>query len=368
MQTKIKWWNPQIGLKEKKFIQQALDNHFPNEGKLTEDFEEKICGLLGCKHAVAVTSATAAMFISLKALGIGHGDEVIVPDVTFIATANAVDLCGAKPILVDVNPKSLTIDAASFSKAITSKTKAVIPVHVSGRAANMKEICSIADNNGLYVVEDAAEAFMSKHHGKYLGTFGKTGCFSFSAHKTITTGQGGIIVTDDHDLCVCLKSLKDQGRPQKGTGGDDIHNTIGYNFKFTDLQAAVGLGQLAYLDQRIERMCSIYKIYKERLKGLKNISVFGFDIENGEVPQWTDVLVNDRDELDQYLRDRGIDCRRYWFPLHSQQAYKLSDDHFPHSTPLMPKALWLPSAYTLTDDDIDTVCNYIKEFVEKNYV
>ena len=251
---KIPWWEPQIGSEEYKIIKQVLDNNFPNEGEMTSLFEHKICKLLGCKNAVAVTSGTVAMFLSMKALGIGHGDEVIVPDMTFIATANAVDLCGAKPVLVDVDPNTLNIDSSAFGNAITKETKAVIPVHVSGRASDMESIMKIADENSIHVVEDAAEAFMSRHKGKYLGTYGKTGCFSFSPNKTITTGQGGVIVTEDDELKVRLRELKDQGRPVRGTGGDDIHNSIGYNLKFTDLQAAVGLGQLNYLETRMERI------------------------------------------------------------------------------------------------------------------
>jgi perosamine synthetase len=355
----IKWWEPIIGSEEKKYINQVLDNNFPNEGPLTTKFEEQLTKLLGCRHVIATTSATAAMFLSLKALGVGYGDEVIVPDMTFISTANAVEMTGAKPVLADVD-KTLNIDPEAFSKAITEKTKAVMPVHVTGRAADVDAIMKIADENNIFVAEDAAEAFMSKHEGKCLGTFGKLGCFSFSPHKTITTGQGGAIAINDDTLYVRLKELKDQGRPKRGTGGDDVHHSIGYNFKFTDLQAAVGLGQLNYLDSRIERLRKNYKLYAENLKDVDGISVFKFDDE--EVPQWTDAIVEKRDKLDKFLGDNEMECRRFWFPLHTQVPYKLPDDNFPNSTSLSKKALWLPSAFTLTDEDIISVCNKIKEF------
>lgn len=365
MNKKIVWWEPQIGEEEYKLVKKALDNNFPNEGELTDLFEQKLIELLGCKHVVAVPNATSAMFLSLKALGIGHGDEVIVPDMTFISTANAVDMCGAKPILVDVDPKTLNIDPNAFSNAITKKTKAVIPVHVCGRAANMKSIMDVANENNIHIVEDAAEAFMSKHKGKYLGTYGKFGCLSFSPHKTITTGQGGAIITNDDELYVRICELKDQGRPVRGTGGDDTHNVIGYNFKFTDLQAGVGLGQLTYLKSRIERMIRNYKLYAENLSGLDGISIFDFNIDEGELPQWTDAIIENRNELDNYLREKGIDCRKYWFALHTQGPYKLPDGNFPNSTNLAPKAIWLPSAFTLSDDDINTVCVHIKQFLKK---
>lgn len=360
----IKWWTPQLGAEEKKLIIKVLENNFPNEGEFATLFEQKICKLLGCKYAVAVTSGTAAMFLSLKALDIGYGDEVILPDMTFIATANAVDMCGAKPVLVDIDPETMNIDPDAVSRAITEKTRAIIPVHVTGRAADMEAIMEIAEGHNLEVVEDAAEAFMSKHKRKYLGRFGKTGCFSFSPNKIITTGQGGMIVTDDDELHIRLRELKDQGRPTRGTGGDDIHRSIGYNFKFTDLQAAIGLGQLTYLESRMARMKRTYQIYAENLNDLEGISLFNFNAD--ELPQWTDAIIERRDELDKYLRANGIECRRYWHPIHTQAPYKLPNDNFPNSTRLSPKAMWLPSAFTLSDNDIETVCNHIKNFLEKN--
>jgi perosamine synthetase len=330
---------------------------------MTAAFEEKICTLLGCKHAIAVTSGTAAMFLSLKALGVGRGDEVIVPDMTFIATANAVEMCGAKPVLVDIDAETMTMSPEAFEQRITEKTKAVMPVHVSGRGADMESIREIADKKGMYVVEDAAEAFLSKHEGKYLGTLGNLGCLSFSPHKIITTGQGGVILTDDDDRYVRLKELKDQGRPVRGTGGDDKHDVIGYNFKFTDLQAAIGLGQLNYIRSRMERAIRNYSVYAENLDNVKGISIFNFDIKNGELPLWTDALVEKRNGLDKHLRENGMDCRRYWFPLHTQKPYSMPDKGFPNSTKLSPKALWLPSAFTLSDEDVNEVCNHIKNFL-----
>lgn len=362
---KIPWWKPQIGDEEYGIIKHVLDNNFPNEGEQTALFEQKLCELLGCKHAVAVTSGTAAMFLSLKALGVGYGDEVIVPDMTFIATANAVEMCGAKPVLVDVDKNTLNMDPKAFENAVTRKTKAVIPVHVSGRAADMETIAEIADKKNILIVEDAAEAFMSKHKGKYLGTYGITGCFSFSPNKTITTGQGGIIITDNDEFKVRLRELKDQGRPVRGTGGDDVHNAIGYNFKFTDLQAAVGLGQLNYLKARMERIRGIYKAYKKCLHGVEGIRLFDVDIEKGELPQWTDAIVEKRDGLDKYLYENGIGCRRFWFPIHTQKPYKLPDEKFPNSSELAKKALWLPSAFTLSDSDIEEVCAHIRKFLEE---
>ncbi|MDP3941900.1 MAG: DegT/DnrJ/EryC1/StrS family aminotransferase [bacterium] len=358
----IPWWQPQFGEMERHLIGDVLSNAFPNEGVLTGIFEKKIAKLLGVRHVLAVTSATAGMFLSLKAAGITQGDEVIVPDISFIATANAVEMTGAKAILADVDPKTLTIDTKKIERSITKRTRAIIPVHVSGRGADMKTIITLARKHELFVIEDAAEAFMSKHEKIYLGTYGNTGCFSLSPAKTITTGQGGLIVTSSDSLYLKLKMLKDQGRPVRGTGGDDIHPGLGFNFKFTDLQAAVGIGQLSYLKKRITRMKKNYRLYKTGLENIPGFSLLPFQIDNGELPQWTDALADRRDELDSYLKSKNIHCRRYWHPIHTQAYYKQSNTKFPVSTNSSPQAIWLPSSFTLTDKDVEDVCKAIRRF------
>ena len=358
----ISWWVPQVGTREYDLIREVLDSNFLNDGEVTTRFEQQIAALLGAKHAVAVTSGTAALFLALAASGIGHGDEVIVPDVTFIATANAVTLAGATPVLVDVDPATLNMDPEAMAGAITPRTRAVVPVHVSGRSADLTAIADVTARHGLVVIEGAAEALMSAVGARYLGTFGKAGCLSFSPNKTITTGQGGMVLTDDDELHVRLRELKDQGRPVRGTGGDDVHHSVGFNFKLTNLQAAVGLAQLAYLPERVERLKQMYRRYVEGLGGLDGIRLPGFRLETGESPQWVDAVVERRDDLDRYLLSRNIHCRRFWFPLHTQGPYRRPDDEFPNSTRVASRALWLPSAFTLSDGDIDTVCGSIQEF------
>jgi perosamine synthetase len=364
MEKYIPWWAPKITGQEYVLIKDVLDSNYLNDGDITTRFEKEVARLIGAKYAVAVTSGTAALFLALAGLGVGPEDEVIVPDVTFIATENAVMLAGAKPILVDIDPVTLNLDPEAMLKAINPRTKAVIPVHVSGRSANLPVIMDIAREHGLFVIEDAAEAFMSAAKGKCLGTFGHAGCLSFSPNKTISTGQGGMILIDDDALHLRLRELKDHGRPTRGTGGDDVHHSIGYNFKLTNLQAAVGLGQLSALTSRLERQKQIYCLYAENLSGLRGIRLPGFRVETGEIPQWTDVVVECRDEMDRYLQARGVHCRKFWFPIHNQAPYRLPDDRFPNSTRVIPHALWLPSAFTLSDNDVLTVCQYIKDFIE----
>jgi perosamine synthetase len=362
LNRKVEFWVPQFGAEEKARLADVIDTGFLNDGEVTAQFENQLAALLGCKYVVAATSGTTAIFLALAGIGIGAGDEVIVPDVTFIATANAVTLTGAKPVLADVDPRKLTLDPESTERAITPRTKAIVPVHVSGRAADLGAIQDIAKRHGLLVVEDAAEALLSKHHGRCLGTFGIAGCFSLSPNKTITTGQGGFVATDDDRLHIRLRELKDQGRPVRGSGGDDSHNAIGFNFKFTNLQAAVGLAQIKELAPRIERMRNIQRGYVEGLRGVPGISLLPFCLEGGEVPQWADAFVDRRDDLYNYLAKRGIYGRRFWHPLHTQAPYRMPGDKFPVSAKQIPHAMWLPSAFTLSDEDISAVCHEIREF------
>jgi perosamine synthetase len=343
-------------------VLRVLESNYLNDGDVTNEFERRMAARLGAAHGVGVTSGTTAIFLSLAALDIRHGDDVVVPDVTFIATANAVTLAGATPVFVDVDPVTLGMAPDALARALTPRTKAVVPVHVSGRAAAIERILAIANAHGIAVVEDAAEALGSRHHGRCLGTYGRAGCFSFSPNKTITTGQGGLIVTDDEALAIRLRELKDQGRPVRGTGGNDVHGRIGFNFKLTNLQAAVGLAQLARLDARIDRLAAIYREYRRGLDGLDQVRLLPFDVDHGEAPQWVDALVENRDGLVAHLKHFDIECRPFWFPIHTQQPYRLSDAGFPNAMRVSPRALWLPSTPSLSDDDVGTVCRRIREF------
>ena len=362
MGRSISWWSPEMTGNELPLLKKVIDSNFLNDGEVTDQFAQTISKLAGANCGIGVTSGTAAIYLSLMALDVGHGDEVIVPDMTFIATANAVSMTGATPVFADVDEETLNLSAKAMEAAITSRTKAIVPVHVSGRAANIEEIVDIAHARGLAVVEDAAEAFCSRFRNRCLGTFGRTGCFSFSPNKMITTGQGGVIVTNDEAISHRLRELKDQGRPVRGTGGADVHESIGFNFKLTNLQAAVGLGQLENLEPRMERVRRTYSIYRDELAGTKGIRVLPFNIEAGEQPQWVDALAERRDELDNFLAKNGAGCRRFWFPLHTQKPYLRDDSDFPNSTRLGREAIWLPSAFQMTDDDVRTVCRLIIQF------
>lgn len=362
MTRSIPWWTPQMTGAELEALREVVDSNYLNDGDVTERFERAVAMRVGARHAVAVTSGTIAIFAALVAVGVKRDDEVIVPDLTFIATANAVTLAGATPVLVDIDERTLTIDPNAIEAAITPRTRAIVPVHVSGRGADMDAIRAISERHSLAVVEDAAEAFGSCYRGRALGTVGDAGCLSFSPNKSITTGQGGMVLTDDADIAGRIRQLKDQGRPTRGTGGDDVHPSLGFNFKLTNLQSAVGLAQLEQLDARLDRQRSIHRTYAERLGHLGSLRLPGFDLANGETPLWTDALSPQRDELDRYLSQRGIHCRRFWFPIHTQLPYGRNGIGLDRATSAARQAIWLPSAFTLSDADVHAVCDEIVAF------
>jgi len=230
----------------------------------------------------------------------------------------------------------------------------------------MPNILKVARDHDLLVIEDAAEALLSKLDDKCLGTYGEAGIISFSPNKTITTGQGGVILTNNDALEVRLRELKDQGRPVRGTGGDDNHNSIGYNFKLTNMQAAIGIAQLEKIETRTNKMKQTYLQYVDGLKDLEGLTLFPFQIERGEIPQWVDALSPRRDELVKYLLEKNIICRKFWFPLHTQKPYSLPDNQFPQSTKLSSKTFWLPSSFLLSETEVEQVCQYICRFFEKS--
>lgn len=361
----IPWWSPQLTGLESENIARVLEANYLNDGDVTADFERAVASFVGCNYAVAVPSGTLAITAALLAVGVRPGDEVVVPDITFIATANAASLIGAVPVLVDVDRETLTIDPAAVERSLTGKTKAIVPVHVSGRGANMERLSAISAEHGVPVVEDAAEALGSVRKGRALGTWGAAGALSFSPNKTITTGQGGVVITNDRALAQRIRELKDQGRPERGTGGDDLHPSLGFNFKLTNLQAAVGLAQMTALSARLSRQRRIFEIYEAELSDVSTLRLPGFDIAGGEQPLWTDALVDDRNGMDEHLRSRNMHCRRFWYPLHSHGPYKRPDEPFVNSTYCSAHALWLPSAFTLSDEDVHDVCTEIKEWASR---
>ena len=362
----IPWFNTQFSEQEKVNLAKVIDDNYINDGGVAREFEKKIAEFLNIQYAVTVTSGTSAITLALLACGLKEGDEVLIPDVTFIATANAVKLAGLVPVLVDVEPNFFTIDISKIKSKITTKTKAIVPVEVNGRAPNYAELQKICKEYNLFLICDSAESMGSKLNNQFLGTYGNAGCFSFSANKTITTGQGGLVVTNDLNLYNRLKELKDQGRRNQGTGGNDLHPVLGFNFKFTNLQAAVGLAQLEKLKSRLTKANQRDDWYRKYLN--KNLSERIQLVKKNDpntILQWTDVLAERRDELAKFLEGKGIGNRPFWYPLHTQKPYLQSDIDFKNSIEVCKKGLWLPSYFDLKEEEVVFTCEAIKEFYEK---
>ena len=330
------------------------------EFKNTEKFEQEICRYTGASHCVVVNNGTISLTLAAQALGIGIGDEVIVPNYTMIASPNSVKMIGAVPVFVDVEESTLCLDVDLLETAITPKTKAVMLVTANGRypQKGIERIQAVCNKHGIALLEDAAQSLGSRFpDGTHMGLKGDVGSFSFSAPKIISTGQGGALVTNNSDIAHKLRRLKDFGR---SGGGLDVHETIGFNFKFTEPQAVIGLEQMKKLEWRVARKKEILKRYQHNLEGVKGIRLFGQDL-NTTTPWFIDSLVERRAELMEFLKRAGVGTRLMYPPINLQRAYQVAGSH-PISELIGQKGLWLPSANQLTDNDVDFVTGQIRNF------
>lgn len=352
---------PWIGEEERDAIEAYMrEDGFLTEFQNTKKFEDAIAEFTGSKHCVVVNNGTISLTLAALALGIEPGDEVIVPNFTMVATPNSIKMIGAKPVFVDVEPDTLWLDLDQIGKNITSKTKAIMLVSANGRKPkkNIKDYLNFAEDNNLKIIEDAAQSLGSFYaKDSHIGLMGDIGSFSFSMPKIITTGQGGALVTNNKDLALKLNKLKDFGRT---SGGSDVHDSIGYNSKFTEMQAVIGLEQIKKLDFRIKRKKEIWKRYRDNLQDTNQISFFDHDL-NLTAPWFIDSLCEDRDNLMLFLKDNSIGSRVMYPPLNNQECYKISG-HFPVSEDVGKRGLWLPSYTQLSDEEIDYVSKMIKDF------
>jgi len=352
----IPYYEPWIGEEELSQVTEVIRTGWVSEGAKTRAFENAIADRFGVEHALAVSNCTAALIISMKALGIGPGDEVIAPAFTFIASVSAIKLAGATPVLVDVDRRTFNIDAALVERSITPRTKAVIPVHLYGQAADMDAILSIARRHDLLVIEDAAQGMGVKFEGKPVGSFGDTGCLSFFADKSVTLGEGGIVLTNSEDTARELLMLKNDGRLERGMY---YHDRIGYNFRITELQAALGLAQLAKVDAIIERKRRNLDLYRELLADVEGVELPYQDPRSFSVPHRVNILVDDPEGLEKAMAEDGIGCRRFFYPIHKQPAFNLPLS-FPVAELLYERGFSLPSSPLLSEDQIHFICACLK--------
>jgi perosamine synthetase len=351
----------------KRYVNECLDtNWISSNGRFIKEFETKFAEYCGVKHAIRCCNGTAALHLALLALGVGKGDEVIVPDFSMIASSNAVIYTGATPIFVDSNLKTWNIDVEKIEEKITTKTKAIMIVHTYGNPVEMKKAWQLATTYGLYIIEDAAEAHGASVDDKMTGNLGHIAAFSFYANKIINTGEGGMVTTNDDELAKKVKSLKNHcfGEPRF------IHNEIGYNYRMTNICAAIGLSQLEQAKALVEGRRFNAHLYNKKLKDVPGIILPPASMNNRKNVHWMyGILVDEekfgmnKDTLMKKLYEKGIETRSFFYPLHAQPcyAYLACKEEYPNAQYLYEHGLYLPSSTHINEQQINYVVDTIKE-------
>jgi len=362
---------PSITQKEIDYVTDAVRTAwYTQANKYHERFEKAFAEYLGVRYAIALPSCTSSIHLSLLALGVGPGDEVIVPDATWIATAAPITYVGATPVFADIEEETWCLSAKSFEECITDRTKAVIPVDLYGNMPDMDGLLSIAKRNNIPIIEDAAEAAGAEYKGKRAGSFGDTGVFSFHGSKTLTTGEGGMLVTDREDIQRRALFLRDHGRQP---GDKSFWNTeIAYKYKMSGMQAALGLAQLDRIDELIARKREIFNWYKEKLAGVTGITLNPEPVTTRNSYWMTTVVLAgepgvERDRILEAMTGKGIDCRPFFHPLSSLPAYQQLDQaqraraRNQISYEICLRGLNLPSALNLKREQVTHVCGALIE-------
>lgn len=349
---------------ERKYVLDCLETNWVSSlGKYITRFEEEFSRYCGARHGVACSNGTVALHLGLVALGIGRGDEVIIPDFTLIVSANMVILAGARPVLIDVNARTWCIDSSKIEERITPRTKAIMAVHMYGHPCDMTAIMKIAQRHNLYVIEDCAEAHGAEVNGRKVGTFGDVGCFSFYGNKILTTGEGGMVLCNDDKVAGRLRLLRDQGFEEPRF----VHRMMGFNYRLTNIQAAIGLAQAEKVEEKVARKREIARIYSELLRDQIDITL-PWEAPWAKNVYWMyGILIGEgfgigRDELMRKLREKGVDTRPFFYPMHKQPVYQSEDPRFPHisgsypvSEDLASRGLYLPSGLGLSEKQIQEV-------------
>jgi len=358
---------PSIGEREKELINECLDTGWiSSEGPFVEKFEISLSKRINRKYGIACSSGTAALDLAIAALKIGNGDEVIMPTFTIISCATAIIKSGAKPILVDADPNTWNIDVNAIEDAITSKTVAIMAVHIYGLPVDMDPIIAIANKYGLYVIEDAAELIGATYKDKPCGSFGHISTFSFYPNKHITTGEGGMIFTNDLEISNRCKSLRNLCFQSENRF---VHKELGWNYRMTNLQAALGLAQLEKLDLTIKKKIKIGEMYDDNLKKVKNLQLPLRKTNFAKNIYWVfGILVHSEigssKEFMEKLRKLKIGTRPFFYPMHCQPIFKemgiFENKIFPISENLYKQGFYLPSGINLNKEDIIAVCEKFK--------
>ncbi len=353
---------PQLNGNEYSYLMDALlSTWISSTGKYVDRFEYDFADYCGMKYGVSTSSGTTALHLALVALGIGEGDEVIVPDITFAATINAVIYTGATPVVVDVERDGWCIDPIAIEAAITPKTKAIIPVHLYGQPCDMGSICQIAEEKHIYVIEDCAEAHGAKWNGKRVGSFGIINCFSFFGNKIVTTGEGGMCLTNDEELDRKMRMYRDHGMKKDRRY---YHEVVGYNYRMTNMQAAIGVAQVEHLDKILEWRTELEREYRDVLKSDSRIELQNDKLPNRDKITWlVSVLLdeNKRDSVMKALKDNGVEVRPFFIPLSEMDIYrKYATGDYPVSLEISHRGINLPTTYEIDRSKIERIYRIIE--------
>ncbi|MBN3523138.1 DegT/DnrJ/EryC1/StrS family aminotransferase [Paenibacillus apiarius] len=356
---------PILNGNEKKYVMDCLNSTWiSSNGPYLDQFEQQFAAFCQTKHAIACSNGTTALHLALMAHGVGPGDEVIVPTLTFVATANAVSYCGAVPVFVDAEAETWNIDTDAIESKITPRTKGIIAVHLYGHPAHMDPIMHIAQKHDLFVIEDAAEAIGAQYKEKMTGSLGHTATFSLFGNKIITTGEGGVVTTNDDALAEKVKLLKGQGIDQNKKYW---HPVIGYNYRMTNIQAAIGCAQLENADWHIQQRIRVAMHYYDYLQGEDRLTLPVQKIWAKNVYWMFSVVLNrcsemQRDSIMKYLKDYGIETRPFFYPMHilPPYAHGQTSTEFPVANRIASQGINLPSHGELTEDDIRFICRTLR--------
>lgn len=362
---------PSLGGNERKYLNECLDTGWiSSEGPFIRQFEERFSGRIGRKNGIAVSNGSAALDVAVAALGLGNGDEVILPTFTIISCAASIVRAGATPVLVDSDPDTWNLDVAQVEKKITARTRAIMVVHIYGLPVDMTPVLEIANKYRLKVIEDAAEMHGQTYQGKPCGSFGELSVFSFYANKHITTGEGGMILTDDGQLAERCRSLRNLCFiPEKRF----VHEELGWNFRMTNMQAALGLAQLEQLDAFVEKKRRMGAFYTERLKDIRGLQLPKGTTDYAENIYWVyGIVLNDEVPFDaaeamKRLSVRRIGSRPFFFPMHEQPVFRkmelFKNEKYPVAERLARRGFYIPSGMALTSEQMNQVVEAVIEII-----
>ena len=372
MRDRISIANPVFNGNEKKYLDECIETGWVSaNGRFIDEFEKKFAAFCGTRYAISCSNGTVSLHLIMLCLGIGPGDEVIMPTLTYIATANAVRYCGATPVFVDSLEDTFNMDPSKIEAKITPHTKAIMPVHLYGLSCDMDPIMKIADKYGIPVIEDAAEAHGAEYHRKKVGSFGLASSFSFFGNKIITCGEGGMVVTNNEDLYQKMKLLKAQAiSPQKKYW----HVDVGYNYRMTNMQAAIGLAQLEKIDWHLAERKRISQLYQKFLQKYQNYFYMQKEPENCKHVYWMsnvilqDPVYQERDDVMKKMEAFNIEMRPLFYPMHIMPPYYDENISCPIAEKISSRGISLPSHALLKEEDVKYICDCLIAIVSEKDV